>query len=53
MVYESQRDLLEKIAYYLAHEEERRKIAARGRRAIEERHQYSMRLKMMFESALR
>ncbi len=53
VVYESQRDLLEKIAYYLAHEEERRKIAARGRRAIEERHQYSMRLKMMFELALR
>ena len=53
VVYESQRDLLEKIAYYLAHEEERRKIAARGRRAIKERHQYSMRLKMMFELALR
>lgn len=51
VVYDSQRDLLEKIAYYLAHEEERREIAANGRKAIEERHQYAMRLEMMFELA--
>lgn len=51
-VYESQSDLLEKIAYYLAHEEERREIAANGRRAIEEGHQYAMRLELMFEMAL-
>lgn len=49
-VYESQQDLLEKIAYYLEHEEERQEIAANGRRAIEQRHQYAQRLQMMFEA---
>ena len=48
-VYESQQDLLEKIAYYLEHEDERVEIAANGRRAIEKNHQYAQRLQMMFE----
>lgn len=52
VVYESQDDLLDKIQYYLSHEEERKRIAANGQKAIEERHQYYMRLKLMFETVL-
>lgn len=48
-VYESQSDLLEKIAYYLGHEDERREIAANGEAAMWERHQYDMRLREMFQ----
>lgn len=36
IVYEDMRDLKEKIAYYLEHEEERKQIAMRGKRRIEE-----------------
>lgn len=51
-IYESQEDLLEKIEYYLSHEDERKEIAANGQKAIKERHQYSMRLKLMFDMVL-
>ena len=49
VVYESQQDLLDKIAYYLSHEEERLEIAANGKKAMSERHRYSARLEDMFQ----
>lgn len=50
-IYESQEDLLQKIAYYLEHEEERRSIAENGKRLVEEGCRYAHRLQLMFETA--
>ena len=42
--YESKRDLMEKIEYYLGHEDERRDIARRGHDKILADHTYEGRL---------
>lgn len=45
--FESRADLMDKIAYYLAHEEERRQIAENGFRKIKEQHTYRHRVREM------
>ncbi len=45
--FESRADLMDKIAYYLAHEEERKQIAENGFRKIEEQHTYRHRVREM------
>lgn len=44
VLYESISDMEEKIAYYLAHEEERRKIARKGCEKVQERYRFEMRI---------
>lgn len=46
--YESEADLVEKVGYYLEHEEERKRIAANGYRKVKQFHNYEMRLKEIF-----
>lgn len=43
-------DLREKAGYYLAHEEERQRIAANGYRKVKERHNYRERVKTILET---
>ena len=50
-VYESQEDLLNKIAYYLEHDDERMKIAENGQNKIKNEHTYSIKLQKMLEMA--
>jgi len=45
--FESKADMMDKIAYYLAHEEERRQIAESGCRKIAEQHTYRHRVREM------
>ena len=52
MVYESQEDLLQKVEYYLTHEEERLAIAKHGYETLRTYHTYDMRLKDILEIAL-
>ncbi|MEG0962465.1 MAG: DUF3880 domain-containing protein, partial [Lachnospiraceae bacterium] len=47
--YENQQDLLDKIAYYLSHEEERQQIAANGFHKMEQHHTYVHRVKQILE----
>ncbi len=47
--YESRQDLMDKIAYYLSHEEERRDICGNGHRKIAEKHTFSVRVGQMME----
>ena len=49
VLFESRDDLLDKCAYYLSHEKERRQIAANGLGRIQENHTYELRLKQMFD----
>lgn len=49
-VFTSESELLEKIAYYLGHEEERARIAAAGRQAVREYHSYVSRAVAMFNT---
>ncbi|MEG0962701.1 MAG: DUF3880 domain-containing protein [Lachnospiraceae bacterium] len=49
VLYESQVDLLEKVSYYLEHEEERKEIAYRGWKRMQEEFSYPMRVKKMLE----
>lgn len=46
--YEDKEDLLQKIDYYLHHEEERKAIARNGHDKVAERHTYRHRVKEMF-----
>lgn len=50
-VYESQEDLLNKIAYYLEHDDERMEIARNGQEKIKNEHTYSIKLQKMLEKA--
>lgn len=50
--YESQEDLLNQIAYYLEHEEERTEIAENGKKKIKELHSYRIRLEEILRIAL-
>lgn len=45
--YENQRDMQDKIAYYLEHEEERLSIAQNGHDKVKAAHSYQMRLQQM------
>lgn len=49
-VFASESELLEKIAYYLEHEEERVQIAEAGCRAVREYHSYASRAVAMFNA---
>ncbi|MDE5873876.1 MAG: glycosyltransferase, partial [Lachnospiraceae bacterium] len=51
VVYESISDLLEKIDYYLAHDDERMEIAANGHKKVLEHHTYDIRVKQMLDMA--
>lgn len=48
-VYRSPKELMEKVDYYLRHEEERRRIAQAGRAAVLERHTYRLRAQKIVE----
>jgi len=50
-LYDGHGDLEEKIAYYLAHEEEREKIAAEGRREALAKHTFAQRARAILEEA--
>ena len=43
---------MEKIAYYLTHEEERRAIAKRGHDKVKENHTYLLRLKEIIHTVI-
>lgn len=49
VLFESEEDLLEKIDYYLAHEEERRQIAENGYERVKREYSYQKRLEHMFQ----
>lgn len=49
VVYESREDLLCKISYYLAHEEERKAIARSGQEKVAAGHTYQHRVREMFD----
>ncbi len=49
VLYDSIPDLLDKIAYYLEHEDERMQIAENGHEKIKQAHTYDMRLITMFK----
>ena len=51
VVYENEEDLVDKVAYYLQHEEERRRIAENGYRKVKEYHTYQLRLREMLRIA--
>ena len=50
--YEDRQDLMEKIAYYLTHEEERRAIAKSGHDKVKENHTYLLRLKEIIHTVI-
>ncbi|MCR4798314.1 MAG: DUF3880 domain-containing protein [Lachnospiraceae bacterium] len=45
----SREDMVEKASYYMEHEEECRRIAARGRQTVEKYHSYEIRMKQMMD----
>lgn len=47
--YESQEDLMEKVEYYLKHEEERRQIAQNGYKKVKKYHTYTNRIELMLD----
>jgi spore maturation protein CgeB len=49
VLYESIPDMLNKIEYYLSHDEERKAIAKNGYEKVKKYHSYDERLKLMFE----
>jgi spore maturation protein CgeB len=49
--YESEEDLVEKVGYYLEHEEERKRIAENGYRKVKQFHNYEVRLNEIFRIA--
>ena len=50
-VYESQQDLLNKIAYYLEHDDERMEIAANGQEKVRNEHSYKIKLQKILKMA--
>ena len=50
VLFESEKDLLEKISFYLQHEEERRAIAEHGYQTIREHYSYKKRLECMLDA---
>ncbi|MBR1598151.1 MAG: glycosyltransferase [Lachnospiraceae bacterium] len=51
-VYDSQEDLINKIDYYLQHEDERIQIARNGQAKVKNEHSYKLKLKTMLEMAV-
>lgn len=49
VIFESRQELAQKAAYYLKHEEQRRKIAENGYRKVKLNHSYSIRIKQMLQ----
>ena len=49
-LFESKEECMEKIAYYLSHEEKRREIAAAGKRKVQEQFSYEKGLERLFEA---
>lgn len=49
VTYRTKEECLEKIQYYLSHEEERKKIAKEGMRLVCEKHTYTHRIKQVLE----
>jgi spore maturation protein CgeB len=45
-------DLVQKVKYYLAHDDERREIARNGQKAVRERFSFDDRVKVMFKDFL-
>jgi len=52
VLFESCEDMLEKIAYYLEHEEERKQIAYSGWKKVQELYSYEHKLKQIFEISM-
>ena len=50
-VYESQEDLLNKIAYYLEHEDERKEIAKNGQEKVKNEHSYKLKIQKIMKQA--
>ncbi len=50
--YESQQDLMDKLEYYLVHDDERRQIAERGHEKIKRDHTYILRLEEIIDTVL-
>ena len=48
-LFDSEADLLDKISYYLHHEDERREIAANGYQRIRQEYSYQARLALMLD----
>lgn len=48
--FESVEELVELCGYYLAHDEERRQIAASGYEKVKKHHTYEKRIRMMMET---
>lgn len=51
VIYESRNDLLDKIRYYLSHDNERKHIALSAKQKIKEGHTFEHRIKVMLETA--
>ena len=51
VLYDSIPDLLDKIGYYLEHDEERKQIAKKGYEKVKMYHSYDVRLAQMFRMA--
>lgn len=49
VLFESEQDLIEKIAYYLSHEEEQRMIAQNGYEKVKTEYTYQRQLAQMFK----
>ena len=49
MCFKGKRDLIDKICYYLQHEEEREQIARKGYQRTLAEHTYDKRLRLIFE----
>lgn len=52
VVYDDTEDLLRKVSYYMEHPQERKSIAQNGRKKVEERHTYFLRLQEMLEKVM-
>ena len=49
VIFENKRELVQKAAYYLEHEQERQKIAENGYKKVKRFHSYEQRIKEMME----
>lgn len=52
VLYESMEDLIQKVAYYLAHDEERERIAVAGYEKVRKMYSYEVKLKEILNKAL-